>query len=433
MSCPTLSSARRRPPRRALQHLLPGQPAGALDPRRLQRSGAGDAAAPAASAQPRDVGDVGDAREDPRGRLDAALRDRAAARRDDLRARGQPGGVLGDERVGVQLADPVVDAGEAARAAFPREVALDVGLAGPQPAARIAQPDGRERRPHGRGVMPVVVEHDDPADLALDLEPAADAIERARPARIARRRPRRRAHRRPPSARRRHCAARAAASDPVRAWPGPRRPRTSRSVPSPSSPRRSRRWWRAARRPRRRPALDADPPPRPPARASITRRTPRSPTLATSVGGSPVGAPLRPIQPSNAATTAASSANTSGWSHSALIRTAMAGRYGSKLPAYSSASTTKSRLRPIRATPRCGPAIAAGSMRADEPGRVRAGPDEHVEQPAGRRRLAVRAGDRDQAPPAGRGRVGDDLLDALGRDARARARPRARGGRDRPT
>ncbi len=35
------------------------------------------------------------------------------------------------------------------------------------------------------------------------------------------------------------------------------------------------------------------------------------------------------------------SAKTSGWSHSAPVRMATDGRYGSKLPAYSSASTTK--------------------------------------------------------------------------------------------
>ena len=51
----------------------------------------------------------------------------------------------------------------------------------PGPAARIAQRDGVERRRHGRRVMPVVVEDDDPADLALELEPPADAGERAQP------------------------------------------------------------------------------------------------------------------------------------------------------------------------------------------------------------------------------------------------------------
>ena len=49
----------------------------------------------------------------------------------------------------------------------------------------------------------------------------------------------------------------------------------------------------------------------------------------------------------------------------------------------------------------------------DEPGRVAPGADEQMEQPAGRRGLAVRASDGDEPPAPGRGRVGDDLLDAL--------------------
>ena len=52
---------------------------------------------------------------------------------------------------------------------------------------------------------------------------------------------------------------------------------------------------------------------------------------------------------SNVAMTASRSANTSGWSHSALRMTARSGRYGSKLPAYSSASTTKASPLPQRA------------------------------------------------------------------------------------
>src|SRR4029453_673318 len=78
---------------------------------------------------------------------------------------------------------------------------------------------------------------------------------------------------------------------------------------------------------------------------------PRSPRLATRAGGEPSGAgTMRRIHRSNASRTAASSAKTSGWSHSADVRIATAGRYGSKLPAYSSASTTNGPSRlPSRA------------------------------------------------------------------------------------
>ena len=52
----------------------------------------------------------------------------------------------------------------------------------------------------------------------------------------------------------------------------------------------------------------------------------------------------------------------------------------------------------------------------DEGRRVEPGPDEQVDEPAGRRRLAVGPGDRQQVTAAGRDRVGDELLAADGRD-----------------
>ena len=55
--------------------------------------------------------------------------------------------------------------------------------------------------------------------------------------------------------------------------------------------------------------------------------------------------------------------------------------------------------------------------RPDEARWVAAGQGQQVQDPARRRGLAVRAGHGDQSPPAGRHRVGDDLLDALRLDA----------------
>ena len=81
---------------------------------------------------------------------------------------------------------------------------------------------------------------------------------------------------------------------------------------------------------------------------------------------------------SNASSTASSSAKTSGWSHSALSSTATAGRYGSKLPAYSSASTTNSSPAPQRAVAG-GPPVSLGVEQcAHERGRVAPAAHEQV-------------------------------------------------------
>ena len=69
-----------------------------------------------------------------------------------------------------------------------------------------------------------------------------------------------------------------------------------------------------------------------------------------------------------------SSAKTSGWSHSADVRTASAGRYGSKLPAYSSASTTNGGVRPAATRRRrdaAGQRRAAAARRRTRTGRGR--------------------------------------------------------------
>ena len=60
---------------------------------------------------------------------------------------------------------------------------------------------------------------------------------------------------------------------------------------------------------------------------------------------------------------------------------------------------------------------------ADERRRVESGPDQQVDQPAGRRRLAVGAGHRHEVAAPGRDRVGDELLaaDSAGTPARCAA------------
>ena len=155
--------------------------------------------------------------------------------------------------------------------------------------------------------------------------------------------------------------------------------------------------------------------------------TPASPTLAMSIGGGPLRPPAADrIHASNASITAARSANTSGWSHSADVSTATSGRYGSKLPAYSSASTTNGGPRPSAPSPARRPVSDAGSSApTNAAGSAPAAARTCTSQPDGRA-LAVRPGDRDERP-AGR-RVGDDLLPRLERDARPRARRPAPGG-----
>ncbi len=155
--------------------------------------------------------------------------------------------------------------------------------------------------------------------------------------------------------------------------------------------------------------------------ASRSHRAPRRrhrPVFATSTTGrssSPRASAARRIQDSNAAITASPSAKTSGWSHSAEVRTTTSGRYGSKLPAYSSASTTNATPGPRRAVAAIPiPVRAAGSSApTNAPGSPPA-PTRSVDQPAGRGALAVRPRDRDQ--DAARSGVGHDLLPRLQRD-----------------
>ena len=91
-----------------------------------------------------------------------------------------------------------------------------------------------------------------------------------------------------------------------------------------------------------------------------------------------------------------------------------AGRYGSKLPAYSSASTTNASPRPSGPWPAVPPVIEPGIRAPTNAEGSAPDGDQDVDQPARRRALAVRAGDADERPPDGR--VGDDLLPRLERD-----------------
>ena len=92
----------------------------------------------------------------------------------------------------------------------------------------------------------------------------------------------------------------------------------------------------------------------------------------------------------------------------------MSGRYGSKLPAYSSASTTNAGPCRSGPSPAAPPVSTLGQQRPDEGRRVATGGHEQVDEPARGRALAVRPGHPDQGPSERR--VGDDLLPRLERD-----------------
>ena len=213
---------------------------------------------------------------------------------------------------------------------------------GPDPPARLALADRRERRADGGRVVAVVVVDHDAGRLALALEAAADAARTTpRPARDRRpgRRPRTAAAAGDRQGVGRVVAAGRGQADRDRA--GQRvEPVELQGRARPGRCRRPGRGCAAPGRRRREPLGDR---PRVAAQrcgawstsayattARASRRggrrrpaTPGSPTLATSVGA---GAACGAASASNAATTAAASANTSGWSHSALVRTAMSGR-----------------------------------------------------------------------------------------------------------
>ena len=309
---------------------------------------------------------------------------------------------------------------------------------GPHPAPRLALADGGERLADRRRVVAVVVVDHDAPRLALPLEAAPDAGERreagqhrlGRHADGDRRRPARRARwtrcggppwragrgapdrRRPPAG-------------PCRRGPRPRSaPRSAVAGPSAvrnrsgsaatSTAVTTSRPGQVARRPR-------------------STATPSSATFATRTGGvpsAPRSAAAARIQRSNAASTASRSANTSGWSHSAEVSTITSGRYGSKLPAYSSASTTNASPAPRRAvagTPI--PVNVAGrSAPTNAPGSAPAATSAWTSQPDVVHLPWVPATATRRRPAR---RVRDELLPRLERDARRRARRPARGGRGR--
>ena len=185
---------------------------------------------------------------------------------------------------------------------------------GPQPATRVALASGREGRPHRGRVVGVVVEDGDAADLALELEPATDALEGGEAARgssSASTPADQRAGRGhqpvdghvPPDEPQADAVRRDGPAAQAADLAGPCRRRRRRS-PMTGPARRSER----RRRPPASPSLGSrthDPPPGPAVQGGEDARgRPRSPTFATSVGGSPSVPRGRPaIQSANAATT----------------------------------------------------------------------------------------------------------------------------------
>ena len=125
---------------------------------------------------------------------------------------------------------------------------------------------------------------------------------------------------------------------------------------------------------------------------------------------------------SNAASTAARSANTSGWSHSAEVRTATAGPVRRR----SCRRTRPPRRRTASPSPRravagdADPGQRRRQQRADERARVRARRPP-ARGPASPPSCSCRASPRPPTSVRPRGRVGDDLLPRLERDA---GRPR---------
>ena len=299
----------------------------------------------------------------------------------------------------------------------------------PQPPTRVALPGGREGGAHRGRVVGVVVEDDDAADVALELEPATDAVERRQAGQdrvridpggeraagghqpVDRHVP---PDQRAAGRGRRACpgAAQAARSrGPCRRRPPTIRPTIVRrrlaSVRSGAGRRRRPIARRTSSRRPDQPRQGLDDAPHP-AVADVGDERRRRRRAARS--GS--------IQAANARTTAASSAKTSGWSHSArdqdrdvrAVRVEVAG----VLVGLDDEVGTVRRTGPRRAAgPRSSPAAA--------PRRSPTGP-----RPASTSRWSSQPDvvdlpcvpvDADEPPPAGRGRVGDDLLDALGLDA----------------
>ena len=150
--------------------------------------------------------------------------------------------------------------------------------------------------------------------------------------------------------------------------------------------------------------------------------------------GSPLPRRTGATQPAKAATTSARSANTSGM---VPVRV--------REPADRRAVRRRSCRRTRRPRRRSGgraptrtvegsgpPASAAGRSAPTKADGIEAGLGQEVDDPSGRRRLAVRPGDPDERLPMGRGGVGDELLHAAGGDAAAFARQAARGDPARP-
>ena len=305
---------------------------------------------------------------------------------------------------------------------------------GPDAAAGLALADRGERLPDRRRVVAVVVVHDDALRLALALEPPADARRTTRgratiasaPAPRQRPRPRRRSAF---DALWRPAVGRRAVTGPASGS----RPRMSTVVASGSAamirPRSAVAGPGGRAEPvgdatRERPGalrLDVDErrrhdPARPVGEARDQlrdagvshvrdehRRRP-GPAGPSTPAMLPDPAPRTPRAPPPR------SANTSGWSHSAEVRTdrPRAGT-GRSCPRTRPPRRRTARRRPAARSPATPiPVTRRRQQRPDERARVHAARRQHVDEPAGRRALAVRPRHRDQRPP--RRRVRHDLL-----------------------
>ena len=117
----------------------------------------------------------------------------------------------------------------------------------------------------------------------------------------------------------------------------------------------------------------------------------------------------------NASTTAARSANTSGWSHSTFVTTVTARPVRVEVAGVLVGLDDERRAAPPARRGRRTARDLRPEERPDERGRIRPGRRQHVDEPARGRALAVRPGDRHERP-TGSG-IGDDLLPRFERDA----------------
>ena len=248
-------------------------------------------------------------------------------------------------------------------------------------------------------VAVVVVDHD-AARLALALQPAADAREARQPAAMTARRRGRVASTAAGDepARWRRCAAPPSAGAPASGPSSASRPATQTSVASRIGVDDA--SEDAAARPPPSRTAARSPRPMPPTRCGVastiawrrgarpvarSRSTSAADARVTDVGDEGRRRPARGADPrlEAARTTAPRPRRRPGWSHSTRRQDHDAGRYASKLPAYSSASTTKARRGPSARLPAPRPsATPAAARRRTPPGRAPAATSTWTSQPA---------------------------------------------------